>query len=455
MAIRWDEFPHHEIRLKIYARLAPNGVGRAAEDSKLHILRRQLSSLRHEDHRRFVELQARHLVEHLRCTRDVYREFVDSKGCRPVLEAQWVVLRFAVLPTKIAILRQKVIEYAKLTRVRGRDITLLFGIITASCSRKADHTPDEPFRFLQPPDLDDETPATDEELESLAQLIDEDRLVVLEDIRDGGSVFRFHGGGPFSVDDYGSIHLSFDMCGLIHAGISLPDWVSIRKRLWNLGTPWTEGLCGLFGAVQEELMSQWQSLPSDSRAHDYLNKKSSFRSVVVPADEKLSAGRKSKRPDSFVRYAGRLWQDAISKGKTSAKACLLASGCYENCGLLQSRVGNLKVSDLWSAVDHFRQDLQHFWIAAAEIGVRVLLLVPKTDSDHFRSCSGGDEYDFVLEAVLFLKEGKNLVLDGLGKLRTGIGLQVHGNVTRKHVNLLGFVRLRGGNFRWAALVQGI
>ena len=104
MAIRWDEFPHHEIRLKIYARLAPNGVGRAAEDSKLHILRRQLSSLHQEDHRCFVELQARHLVEHLRCTRDVYREFVDSKGCHPVLEAQWVVLRCAVFPTAIAIL---------------------------------------------------------------------------------------------------------------------------------------------------------------------------------------------------------------------------------------------------------------------------------------------------------------------------------------------------------------
>ena len=313
MAIRWDEFPHHEIRLKISARLAPNGVGRAAEDSKLHILRRQLSSLRHEDHRRFVELQARHLVEHLRCTRDVYREFVDSKGCRPVLEAQWVVLRFAVLPTAIAILRQKVIEYAKLTRVRGRDITLLFGIITASCSRKADHTPGEPFRFLQPPDLDDETPATDEELESLAQLIDEDSLVVLEEIRDGGSVFRLHGGGPFSVDDYRSILHSLEMCGLIHAGVSLPDWVPTRERLWKLGIPWTEGLCGLFGAVQEELMSQWQSLPLDSLVHNL--KKPSFQPVVVP-DEKLLAGRKSKRPEGFVRYAGMLWQHAISEGKT-------------------------------------------------------------------------------------------------------------------------------------------
>ncbi len=34
-------------------------------------------------------------------------------------------------------------------------------------------------------------------------------------------------------------------------------------------------------------------------------------------------------------------------------------------------------------------------------------------------------------------QGKNLVLDRLGKLRTGIGFQVHGNVTSKHVNLLG------------------
>ena len=67
----------------------------------------------------------------------------------------------------------------------------------------------------------------------------------------------------------------------------------------------------------------------------------------------------------------------IGRPRTNAKACLLASGCYENCGLLQSRVGNLKVSDLWSAADHFRQDLQHFWIAASEIGVRVLIFCPK------------------------------------------------------------------------------
>ena len=90
MAIRWDEFPHHEIRLKIYARLGHNAVGRSAEDSLRHILQRRLASLDAQDHRRFIELEARNLIEHLRCTRDVYREFVEKHNCRPILEAHWV-----------------------------------------------------------------------------------------------------------------------------------------------------------------------------------------------------------------------------------------------------------------------------------------------------------------------------------------------------------------------------
>jgi hypothetical protein len=94
MAIRWDEFPHKEIRLKIYARLGQNAVGRSEEDSLRHILRRRLSLLDPEDHRRFIELEARNLVEHLRCTRDVYREFVEKHNYLPIL-VRGAVGRFA------------------------------------------------------------------------------------------------------------------------------------------------------------------------------------------------------------------------------------------------------------------------------------------------------------------------------------------------------------------------
>ena len=146
MAIRWDAFPHDEIRLKIYARLSQNAAGRSADASLHHILRRRLSALDPEDHRRFVELEARNLVEHLRCTRDVYREFVEKHNCRPVLEAQWVVLRLAVFPTAIAVLRAQVVNYARLTQIPGRDLSILFGILTRTCYPRRRRRPDQAYK---------------------------------------------------------------------------------------------------------------------------------------------------------------------------------------------------------------------------------------------------------------------------------------------------------------------
>lgn len=194
MAVRWDEFPHDEIRLKIYARLSQNAVGRSAEDSLCHILRRRLSALNPEDHRRFIELEAQNLVEHLRCTRDVYREFVEKHNCRPVLETQWVVLRLAVSPTAIALLREQVINYAKLTRIPGRDLSILFGILTRTCYQDVEGGGG--MKLVKAPDLEDDTAATDDELESLGELVNEDSLVWFRDIREGGSVGRPFGGVP-------------------------------------------------------------------------------------------------------------------------------------------------------------------------------------------------------------------------------------------------------------------
>lgn len=329
MAIRWDEFPHQRIRLEIYARLGRNDVARSSEDSLRHILLRRLPSLRTEDHQRYIELEARSLVEHLRSTRDAYREFVESQGCRPVLEAQWVVLCFAVLPTAISILRQRVIDYAKLTRVLGRDLSLLFGVVSRSCYRDSG----EGIALLGMPDLEDKTPATDEELGSLGRCVDGDGLLIFEDIREeGGAVFRLHGGGPFSVDDYRSILTSFELAGL-RIGVNVPEWIEMRERLWHLRAPWTEGLCDLFTSVQEELMSQWRALPPDSLVHEFKlsQQASEFRSIVVPARERTPAeeavreslnapsnprkrkpGRRPRVPVEFVVCAGALWRKAIS-----------------------------------------------------------------------------------------------------------------------------------------------
>jgi len=283
MAIRWDEFPHNEIRLEIYARLGHNALGHSAEDSLRHILQRRLASLDAEDHRRFIELGARNLVEHLRCTRDVYREFVDKHNCRPILEAHWVVLRCAVFPTAIDLLRRQVIEYAKLTRIPGRDLSLLFGILTRTSHQDRGNG----IAVLCAPDLDDNTAATDKELKSLGGLVNENSLLWLRDIRDGGAIGHPLGGGPFATDNALAIRNSFALCGI--GEMTLSTWLDLRDKLWHQCTPWTDGLNSLFGSVQEELLSQWRALPPDSLAHALAleEKTSAFERIVVPSEARL------------------------------------------------------------------------------------------------------------------------------------------------------------------------
>lgn len=328
MAIRWDEFPHSEIRLRIHAQLGHNAVGRAADDSLQHILRRRLADCNAEDHRRFIELEARAAIEHLRCTRDVYTEFVDQHKCRPILEAHWVVLRCAVFPTAIAFLRPQVVGYAKLTRIPGRDLSLLFGIHTRTCYENVGSG----IALIRPPDLNDDTAATDQELQSLGRLVNANTLLWFRDIHDGGGVGIPLGGGPFSVYDGIALRNSWALCGL-RSATNLPDWATFREKLWHQHAPWTEGLCSLFGAVQEELLSQWRALPSDSLVHELEagQHTSEFRSIAVPARESTIAeedgrknavssdrtrrkpGRKPRIPEEFVVFAGTLWRKAISR----------------------------------------------------------------------------------------------------------------------------------------------
>ncbi len=223
MPISWNDFSHAEIAAAIHLRLDENAVGRSAEDSSRHILCRRLKFLDAEEHRRFIELESRNLVAHLRCTRDVYREFVETHNCSHVLEAYWVVLRYAVLPTSIAALQRKVIEYFKLAEVPGQDLSLLFGIPTRTCYRESSG----PLQLLRGPDLNDFTVVTDIELRNLARRVNENTLLLFRDICDGGAVGLPFGGGPFAPDDAQAVRLSWSLCGL-HEHITLLDWVSLR-----------------------------------------------------------------------------------------------------------------------------------------------------------------------------------------------------------------------------------
>ena len=262
MAIPWEEFPHGQIRLKIYKDLAQNGARRSSESSLRHILGRKLPARNARDHERYVELVAARLIEQLRCTRDVYQHFVNDRKCHPAFEAYWVVLRCAVLPTAIELLRQDVIEYMKLTQVPAQYLSLLFGIPTRVCYEDVTSG----FGVMRPPDLDDRSLASDTELESLGRLLDDGTVLHFEDIKNGGPIFQLFGGGPFAIDDQGSIHRSWGLCGL-QQQFTLLEWVPIRAKLWHLCSPWSDGLVAMFAAVQEELLSQRGSLLLDSSVY--------------------------------------------------------------------------------------------------------------------------------------------------------------------------------------------
>lgn len=282
MPIHWDDFPHAKIAAAMRLRSGQNTVGRSAEDSSRHILSRRLGSLDAEEHRRFVELESHDLIVHLRCTRDVYREFVEKHKCSPVLEAYWVVLRCAVFPTAIGALRGKVFKYAKLARVPARDLSLLFGVPTRTCYQEG------PIPMLGPPDLKDDSPATDSGLRTLAERVNEDTLLWFRDIRYGGAVGRPFGGGPFAPDDTDAIRHSWGLGGL-HGGITLTTWIGLREKMWHRCLPWSDGLFNLFGSVQEELLSQWRALPPDSLAYELTSNRRQLslkRIVVKPSGPK-------------------------------------------------------------------------------------------------------------------------------------------------------------------------
>jgi len=190
------------------------------------------------------------------------------------------VLRCAVFPTAVALLREHVIKYAQNTRIPGRDLSILFGIPTRTCYKNSGNE----FHFLCPPDPKDATAATDGELQSLGRLVDDDSLLGFRDIRDGGAVFQLYGGGPFATDDRRSLENSWSLCALLQQ-ITLIDWMGIREKWWHLCFPWADGLVSLFGCVQEELLSQWRALPRDSLAHELALKQ--LGKIVVPAHTRL------------------------------------------------------------------------------------------------------------------------------------------------------------------------
>ena len=76
--------------------------------------------------------------------------------------------------------------------------------------------------------------------------------------------------------------------------------------------------------------------------------------------------------------------------------------------LVKGRVGNLITLKLRSPFDNLCQRLQHFRVAGAAVGFRLLFRLPEADCDRFRSARD-DEGHFVPEALLRAKQGDDFL----------------------------------------------
>src|SRR5260370_40231233 len=100
--------------------------------------------------------------------------------------------------------------------------------------------------------------------------------------------------------------------------------------------------------------------------------------------------------------------------------------------LVERRVGYLVALNRGRALKHRRQVLEHLGIAVTGIGFRVLFPIPQTDGDGVLAV-WIEERELVGEAGLFPKSRQDVLLDRPGEVISGIGLQVHRNLSCVHI----------------------
>src|SRR3989442_1614057 len=99
--------------------------------------------------------------------------------------------------------------------------------------------------------------------------------------------------------------------------------------------------------------------------------------------------------------------------------------------LVQRRVGKLKGSDDWRALDDVRQCLEQLGVGRSFIRFRVLSGLPQAYGYDFRP-SRYNEQHFVLETLLLAKRWNDRLLEQLDECRTRVWLELQRQDARNH-----------------------
>src|ERR1022692_4203710 len=104
---------------------------------------------------------------------------------------------------------------------------------------------------------------------------------------------------------------------------------------------------------------------------------------------------------------------------------------FGGCNLVECRIDNVKIVNLWRSLDKSCQRLQHVRISLRVVSLGIGLIFPQTDCGHInsvRTC----ESDFVPETMLFTKQRKDIFFECYGVIGEHIGFQMDRNIACKH-----------------------
>src|SRR2546421_5882032 len=149
------------------------------------------------------------------------------------------------------------------------------------------------------------------------------------------------------------------------------------------------------------------------------------RAIPEPGVTDEKEGRTLRPPPSLNRSA---FQTDRSYERRTDRSALVACG-----DLVEGRVRNLVGLNLRCSLNHLRQARQHLRIDVAAIVVRVLFPIPQTDRNRFGAVRG-NKRNLVLEAILFPKQGQDVLLERLGELTGRVGLQMQRHITCVHIS---------------------
>jgi hypothetical protein len=244
-AIRWSELPHDDLWRRAEHVMRYGSRERSQVDALWHNLKRVLPREDAGDHLKYVDLECARIVDQLRAVRDVYRDHLTEKGCKPSRGLHWAIFRFGVMRQAAPFLQFVMTDYLGRSRIPMDSWRLLY-----VSNARIDI---EPAGFVE----------TINDLGEISETISSH----LTD-----AAFRqWVVGGPFGRDSQRLLAKSRPWYS-VQVGLETEaNMLQQRLRIWDGSRPWTEGLSRLFDATQEEIIYQHALLSEERRFSETLD----------------------------------------------------------------------------------------------------------------------------------------------------------------------------------------